>query len=128
MRCEGFSATMPHLKAIAAMSLNRVIGRANRLPWHLPEELKWFKARTLGQVLVMGRITFQSIGRPLPGRETIVLSRTGFQATGVRTLGSLDDLDAAMAQSPLDHYLCGGHGKVRAQQGLFVIERPCPTW
>ncbi|NDA69217.1 MAG: dihydrofolate reductase, partial [Verrucomicrobia bacterium] len=61
---------MKHFKAIAAMSLNRVIGDGNKIPWHLPEDFKWFKQTTLGHVLVMGRKTFESIGRPLPGRET----------------------------------------------------------
>ncbi|MBL4641446.1 MAG: dihydrofolate reductase [Verrucomicrobiales bacterium] len=59
------------------MSLNRVIGRGNSIPWHLPEDFEWFKQTTMGHVLVMGRRTFESIGRPLPGRETIVLTRSG---------------------------------------------------
>jgi dihydrofolate reductase len=60
------------------MALNRVIGCHNRIPWHLPEDFQWFKRTTMGHVLVMGRRTFESIGRPLPGRTTLVLSRTGF--------------------------------------------------
>lgn len=60
---------------IAAMAANRVIGRRNTIPWHIPEELLWFKATTMGHVLIMGRRTHESIGRPLPGRTTIVLSR-----------------------------------------------------
>jgi dihydrofolate reductase len=63
--------------AIAAMSRNRVIGREGQLPWHLPEDLKFFKRVTMGHALVMGRKTFESIGRPLPGRLNIVLSRPG---------------------------------------------------
>ena len=62
---------MKPLKAIAAMSRNRVIGRANTIPWHLPEDFKWFKKMTTGHVLVMGRKTFESIGKPLPNRTTI---------------------------------------------------------
>ena len=54
---------MRPFKAIAAMSLNRVIGAGNRIPWHLPEDFKWFKQMTTGQVIVMGRKTFESIGR-----------------------------------------------------------------
>lgn len=69
---------------IAAMSRNRVIGLETRIPWHLPEDLKRFKQVTLGHTLVMGRVTFESIGRPLPGRVTIVVSRKpGYRPAGV---------------------------------------------
>lgn len=88
------------------MSENRVIGRGNRIPWHLPEDFKWFKETTTGHVLVMGRRTFESIGRPLPGRETIVLSRSGFQHPGVRTVSRLEDLDPAA--DPREMFICGG--------------------
>jgi dihydrofolate reductase len=70
---------MKRFQAIAAMSLNRVIGSGNRIPWHLPEDFRWFKQQTMGGTLVMGRRTFESIGRPLPGRTTVVLSRSGFR-------------------------------------------------
>lgn len=60
---------------IAAMANNRVIGLDNKMPWHLPEDLKHFKAMTLGKPIVMGRKTYESIGRPLPGRKNIVISR-----------------------------------------------------
>jgi dihydrofolate reductase len=63
------------LKAIAAMSLNRVIGRGGKIPWHLPEDFKWFKRATLGSFVIMGRKTFESLGRPLPNRTNIVLTR-----------------------------------------------------
>jgi len=66
---------MKHFKAIAAMSENRVIGAGNRIPWHLPEDFKWFKRLTTGHVVVMGRKTFESIGKPLPNRVNIVLTR-----------------------------------------------------
>ena len=79
-------------KAIAAMAQNRVIGRENKLPWHLPEELKWFKKMTLNQVVIMGRKTFESLGKPLPNRETIVISRRGGSYPGVRTVGSLEEI------------------------------------
>lgn len=81
-------------QAIAAMAENRVIGRGNRLPWHLPEDFRWFKERTLGGTLVMGRRTVESIGRLLPGRETVVLSRTGWGFPGARTVTSLEALAA----------------------------------
>ncbi len=79
-------------KAIAAMSENRVIGAGNRIPWHLPEDFKWFKKMTTGQVIVMGRKTFESIGKPLPNRLTIVLSRSHFSYSGVRVLRDLNEL------------------------------------
>jgi len=63
------------MKAIAAMSLNRVIGNRGKIPWHLPEDFKWFKRATSGQVVVMGRKTFESLGKPLPGRKNYVLTR-----------------------------------------------------
>ena len=66
---------MKYFKAIAAMSENRVIGDGNRIPWHLPEDFKWFKQMTTGNVIVMGRKTFESIGKPLPNRKTLVLTR-----------------------------------------------------
>ena len=79
-------------KALAAMALNRVIGRGPEIPWHLPEDFKWFKATTMGQVLVMGRRTFESIGRALPGRETMVLTRGDFSHLGVTVIRSLDEV------------------------------------
>jgi dihydrofolate reductase len=93
-------------KAIAAMSENRVIGQGNRIPWHLPEDFKWFKQLTTGHVLIMGRKTFESIGRPLPNRETMVLSRRGFAHPGVRTVASLDELDPASESREM--FICGG--------------------
>jgi dihydrofolate reductase len=72
------------ISMIAALSNNRVIGRDNALPWHLPEDLKYFKRVTMGKPLLMGRKTYQSIGRPLPGRTSIVLTRQpDFKAPGV---------------------------------------------
>src|SRR6266571_8757950 len=66
---------MKHFKAIAAMSLNRVIGSGNKIPWYLPEDFKWFKQATMGHVVVMGRKTFESLGKPLPGRKNLILTR-----------------------------------------------------
>ena len=65
---------MKHFKAIAAMSENRVIGNGNKIPWHLPEDFKWFKKMTTGNVVVMGRKTFESIGKPLPNRKSLILT------------------------------------------------------
>ena len=66
---------MKHFKAIAAMSLNRVIGADGKIPWHLPEDFKWFKKTTMGNVIVMGRKTFEGLGKPLPNRKNLVLTR-----------------------------------------------------
>lgn len=76
---------------IAAMAENRVIGRDNQLPWHLPADLAHFKRLTLGHTLIMGRRTYESIGRPLPQRRSIVVSRNPtFTAPGVEVASSLD--------------------------------------
>lgn len=64
-----------HFKAIAAMSENRVIGSGNEIPWRLPEDFKWFKKMTKGNVVVMGRKTFESLGKPLPERLNVILTR-----------------------------------------------------
>jgi len=91
------------------MSLNRVIGSGNRIPWHLPEDFKWFKKMTTGQVIVMGRKTFESIGKPLPNRTTIVLTRSPAPIAGVRTvsdLGQIDRADPRLAGREI--YICGG--------------------
>src|SRR5476649_2734036 len=61
--------------AIAAMSENRVIGNQGKIPWHIPEDFRWFKHKTMGGTLIMGRKTFESIGKPLSGRKTLILSR-----------------------------------------------------
>jgi dihydrofolate reductase len=77
---------------VAAMDKNRAIGRAGALPWHLPGDLKHFKALTLGKTVLMGRKTFQSIGRPLPKRRNVVLTKDpSFGAEGIEVVHSLDD-------------------------------------
>ena len=80
------------LAVICAMSKNRVIGKDNGLPWHLPGDLKHFKQTTLGSPIIMGRKTWESIGRPLPNRINIIVSRSGeIRTDGVKTLSSLAD-------------------------------------
>ncbi len=75
---------------VAAVASNGIIGAGNRMPWHLPEDLKHFKALTLGHPVIMGRKTYESIGKPLPGRENIVVSRTpGLEIAGVSIASSL---------------------------------------
>jgi dihydrofolate reductase len=80
------------LSLIAAMAENRVIGHENRLPWHLPADLQHFKAITLGKPVLMGRKTWESIGRPLPGRTNIVITRdAGYVAEGCVVAHSLEE-------------------------------------
>lgn len=97
---------MKQFKAIAAMSENRVIGNGNKIPWHLPEDFKWFKKMTTGQIVVMGRKTFESIGTPLPNRTTIVLSRTNFHYPGVQTISDLNQID--LKNETREVFICGG--------------------
>ncbi|WP_163932134.1 type 3 dihydrofolate reductase [Paraferrimonas sp. SM1919] len=79
------------ISLIAAMAHNRVIGKDNQMPWHLPEDLQHFKKMTLGKPVVMGRKTFESIGRPLPGRHNIVISRNpDYQPEGVTVVDSFE--------------------------------------
>ena len=61
------------MKAIAAMARNRVIGSDGKIPWHLPDDFRWFKRATMGGVVVMGRKTYESLGKPLPGRDNVVM-------------------------------------------------------
>jgi len=96
------------LKAIAAMSLNGVIGKGNALPWNIPEELKWFKEKTLDQVILMGRKTFESIGRPLPRRESIVLSRTMPAREDLRVIKNLSELTQKPPPKDKDIWVIGG--------------------
>lgn len=79
-------------KAIAAMSENRVIGKGNDLPWHLPEDMKWVMSSTRDQAIAMGRKTFESMGKPLPRRENIVISRSCTEIPGCVVLPSLEAL------------------------------------
>jgi|TARA_B110000438_G_scaffold1442_2_gene1421 dihydrofolate reductase len=79
-----------NLALICAMAENRTIGRNNRLPWKLPEDLKYFKRTTMGNSIIMGRKTWESIGRPLPGRTNIVISRdSNYEAEKAKVVNSL---------------------------------------
>ncbi len=79
------------MKAIAAMSLNRVIGADGKIPWHLSEDLKFFKRTTIGHIVLMGRKTYDSLGKPLPGRENWVLTRGG-DLPGVRVIRDVAEI------------------------------------
>ncbi len=92
------SSAPPEIAIIVAMARNRVIGDGSGMPWHLPEDLAHFKRTTIGGVLVMGRRTFDSIGRPLPGRHTVVVTRDPhWHHTGVHTAAGLDEAMATAA-------------------------------
>lgn len=97
------------MKAIAAMSATgRVIGLGGKIPWHLPEDFRWFKERTLGQVVLMGRKTFASLGnKPLPGRENLVLTRSGEPIPGATVLRDPEDLRPE-DYAPREIWLIGG--------------------
>jgi dihydrofolate reductase len=88
------------LTAVVAASDNDVIGRDNALPWHLPADLAYFKRVTLGKPMLMGRKTYESIGRPLPGRRSLVLSRSGFAAPGVETVATIEEALQRVAGEP----------------------------
>lgn len=94
------------MKAIVAMSENRVIGNAGAIPWHLPEDFKFFKATTMGHAIVMGRKTYESIGKPLPGRENIILSRTMTETPGVTIVRSPEEL--LSLPNTADFFVIGG--------------------
>jgi dihydrofolate reductase len=96
------------ISLIAAMGSNRVIGRNGRTPWNLPEDLRRFRELTMGHALIMGRRTFESIGRSLPGRKNIVVTRqTDFVAAGCQTAASLEDA-IRLAEHETEVFICGG--------------------
>ena len=89
------------------MARNRVIGHQNKMPWYLPAELAYFKRITLGHPIIMGRKTFESIGRPLPGRQNIVVSRNAaFTAAGVEVVHSMED--AIARAGDVNAFVIGG--------------------
>jgi dihydrofolate reductase len=94
------------MKAIAAMSLNRVIGRDGKIPWHLPDDFRWFRETTSGHAVLMGRRTFDSLGKPLPNRANLVLTR-GAAIPGAETIRELAGFDPA-AWAPREVFVIGG--------------------
>lgn len=92
---------------IFAMDRNRAIGVNNKLPWHLPGDLKFFKNVTMGHPILMGRKTYESIGKPLPGRRNVILTQnTEFHAEGCEVLHSVDEAQAAFRDQEL--FVIGG--------------------
>ncbi len=99
---------MPCLTLIAARARNGVIGNDNQLPWHLPEDLRHFRERTTGHTVLMGRKTWESIGRPLPGRRMVVISRQQLELpAGVELAPSLEDAIARHADEA-ELFVLGG--------------------
>lgn len=108
----------PQLALIAAVARNGVIGAGNRLPWRLPEDLRRFRQLTTGHTVVMGRKTWESIGRPLPERQNVVVSRRpGFVAAGAEVATSLRDA-VACARLPAPVFVIGGEALYRAALAL----------
>lgn len=99
---------MAQLHLIVAHARNGVIGKEGKLPWYLPEDLKHFKRTTLGKPVIMGRKTWESLGRPLPGRRNIVVTRqTGFTAEGAEVYSNLQEAVAAVKDEPIA-FIIGG--------------------
>lgn len=98
-----------NMSMIAAISRNNYIGIANRLPWHIEEDLQYFKQVTIGHTIIMGRKTFESIGRPLPSRRNIVLTRDeDFSIPGVETIHSFEDALQIAHLDPAETFIIGG--------------------
>ena len=93
-------------KAIAAMAKNRVIGNNGAIPWYIPEDFKWFKQNTIGQTLLMGRKTYESIGRPLPERQTLILSRSSYIAENTITVSDMDSIEKSAENETI--WVAGG--------------------
>lgn len=104
------------ISMIAAMAHDRVIGKDNQMPWHLPADLAHFKRVTLGKPVLMGRKTFESIGRPLPGRRNLVISRNpDYQAEGIEVVGSVEAALALLAGSSVEELMVIGGGHLYAE-------------
>ncbi|MFT5163593.1 MAG: dihydrofolate reductase [Alteromonadaceae bacterium] len=102
------------ISMIAAMADNRVIGKDNKMPWHLPADLKFFKKMTFKKPIIMGRKTFESIGRPLPGRKNIVITRSAdFSADGITVVN--DIAQALAAAGDVEEVVIIGGGDIYQQ-------------
>jgi len=123
---------MPRLAMIAAVAENGVIGSAGRIPWRIPSDMAFFKATTMGRPIVMGRKQYETVGRPLPGRTNIVVSRQpGYQPDGVIVINDLDAaIDHALsmaADDGVDEAMIIGGGEIYAaalpRAGRLYISR-----
>ncbi len=110
----------PQLSIIVAMANNRVIGNQNQLPWHLPADLKHFKALTLGKAVIMGRKTYESIGKPLPQRRNIIISRqTSFAVPDCEIVHSLQQALTLIKNEP--------EGMIIGGNQIFLAALPMTT-
>lgn len=96
------------MKAIVAIAENNVIGNKNTLPWQLPEDLKWFKKATKDSILIMGRKTFESLGKPLSGRESYVISRSDIHIPGAHVIHTIEDILALNKNATKPIWVIGG--------------------
>lgn len=110
------------LSILVAMARNRVIGQNNKLPWHLPADLKHFKSLTMGKTIVMGRKTYESIGRPLPGRINIIITRqTNYEVPGAIVVNAIEDALLVCEQTGTtndEHFIIGGEELFRQTLGI----------
>jgi len=114
-----------HMKIsiIVSMSKNRVIGKDNKLPWHIPEDLQWFKRHTLNHSVIMGRKTYESIGKILPERENIIISKQkNYSAPGALLFNSLEDALSEMKRKEKDELFIIGGSRI-FEDSLHLADR-----
>ena len=114
------------ISLIVAHDKNRVIGYENKMPWHLPGDLQYFKEMTMGKPIIMGRKTFESIGRPLPGRRNIVITRNeSYNADGIEIVSSLEEA-IELTKDDIEIMIIGGEQIFRLAlpiaQRLYITE------
>lgn len=121
-----YKGTTMILSIIVAMADNRVIGMNNQMPWHMPADLAWFKKNTLNKPVIMGRKTFESIGRPLPNRHNIVISRQAESNTSINAnvswVKSIDEAISIINQQQVEEAFIIGGGNIY-QQVLPLVNR-----
>ncbi len=120
------------LSILVAMAKNRIIGKNNALPWYLPADLKHFKSLTMGHTIIMGRKTYESIGKPLPGRKNIIVTRrTDFRVNGATVVHSLDvafgaHKSGAFSDQDDENFIIGGADLYRQtialSQRMYITE------
>lgn len=106
--------TRKPLSMIAAVAKNKVIGNKGQLPWHVSEDLKFFKAQTTGHSIVMGKKTYDSTGKPLPNRRNIVVSRSATTIQGAEVCGTIDEAIARARETDPEPFIIGGAEIYRA--------------
>lgn len=111
-----------NLSIVVARAQNHVIGKENTMPWYLPVDLAWFRQNTLGKPVIMGRKTYESIGRLLPKRPNIILSRTGFTVDGAYSATSLEQAIEIAQNFAKDEIMLIGGGEL-FKQGLPLANK-----